>query len=126
MNSEEFYALTPGSIGLVYYMGRTETPTEDRVRAIVNDISSSRFSAYLATYALSKGQDTMDPATAFSKFRQDAAKDAEELAGSPKRQSMYVQLGQQESLELIRKKEASPDFVKWEDERLMELIKSVR
>ena len=39
---------------------------------------------------------------------------------------VVIQLGQQESLDLIRKKEASPDFVKWEDERLMELIKSVR
>lgn len=127
MNNEDFYALTPGSIGLIYYIAKTEKPTDDKVQAIANDISSSRFSSYLSTYALTQGQgNTMDPATAFARFRQEASKEAENLVGAPKRFSMYVQVGQQESLDQIIKKEASPDFVKWEDDRLVNLIKSVR
>lgn len=125
MNTEEFYMLIPGAIGTVDYIAKTENPTEEKMQNISNHISSSNFGSYLANYMLTKGGNTPDPAEAFSKFRREAAQEAENYVGNPKQQRTYVQIGQKESLEKISKIESSPNFVKWVDERLISLIKSV-
>lgn len=126
MNGEDFYMLEPGAIGTINYIARTQKPTEEQLNNMAGEMSSQMFSSYLANYALTQGQgNTMDPATAFSKFRQQAKQDAEALVGNPTEQSMYIQIGQQESLDQMTKVEQSENFVRWVDARLVALIRAV-
>lgn len=125
MNGEDFYMLEPGAIGTINYIARTTKPTEDQMSGMANQLSSQMFSNYLATYALTQNDpNTLDPAAAFAKYRQQAREEAEAHAGNPTQMSMYVQIGQKESLDLILKTERSENFVKWADERLVALIKA--
>lgn len=123
MNTEDFYALTPGAIGHVWYTARTREASEERVESIMSGISSQNFSAYLANYALTGGS-KMDPQTAFERFRAKAREEAEQLATEVVRFQLHLQIGQRESLDLIIRTEASGSFVAWEDEGLVSCIKN--
>jgi hypothetical protein len=128
MNTEDFYALIPEAIGQIEYIAKTAAPSETAIQNIAGQISSQNFGSYLANYALTRGSGNvpLDPADAFAKFRRDAMKDAEELVCAPKQFSMYVQIGQQESIEKISRVESSPNFVRWVDERLVALIRTAK
>ena len=125
INTEEFYGLVPGAIGVIKYTGRTTKPTEELVANIQQDMASSMFSAYLSNYALLKGggQD-VDPQTAFENARKKALEEAERLASTPIVQEIHVQIGQEESIRKMIELEQSEQFVEWQDPNIVNLIKS--
>ena len=122
MNSEDFYGMVPGSIGTVNYIARANVGT-DVLADVQNKISSQMFSSYLSNYQFLTGEDKVDPQTAFIKARQEAMQHAENSVGT-RIVSMHVQIGQPDSLEKIRQVEQSESFVMWEDETLINAIKS--
>lgn len=123
-NTEDFYALVPGAIGILLYNGKTTKPTEEQLSNIQNEISSSMFSSYLANYQFTKGgSQDMDPQTAFIKARQRAAEEAETLACLPTQMAFYVEIGQVESINKMIELENSEHFINWIDINLVNIIK---
>lgn len=125
INSEDFYGLVPGTIGVLKYTQRTTAPSEELISAIQQDLSSSMFSAYLSNYAFIKGggQD-VDPQTAFENARKKALEEAERLASTPVVQEFHVQIGQEESIRKMIELEQSEAFVEWSDPNMANLIKT--
>ena len=125
-NTDDFYGLMPGAIGTLAYRVNSQPPSEKTIQNIQNDISSEMFSSYLANYQFTKGgSQEMDPVEAFTKARRDAREHAEDIGGIPINKSVAVQIGQQESKDLINKIEANPLFIGWMDTRLVSLVRSI-
>jgi hypothetical protein len=122
MNSEDFYGMVPGSIGTVKYVAKIGV-SENNLADMQNKISSQMFSSYLSNYQFLTGNDKLDPQAAFIKARQEARQHAEDSIGT-RVFSLHVQIGQDESLEKIRKIEQMDGFVRWEDDTLINAIKS--
>jgi len=125
LNSEEFYGLVPGAIGVLMYTGCTTKPSEELVANIQQEMASSMFSAYLSNYAMLKGSgQDVDPQTAFENARKRALEEAEKLASTPTVQEFHVQIGQEESIKKMLELEQSDQFVAWQDPNMANLIKS--
>lgn len=123
-NTEDFYGLVPGAIGVLKYYGRPKAPSEDQIANAQNAMASSMFSSYLANYQFTKGtSQDMDPATAFMKARQKAREEAENVLGTTE-QEFYVQIGQEESIKKMIELEQSEGFISWVDENMANLIKT--
>ena len=125
INSEDFYGLVPGTIGVLKYTGRTTAPSEELISEIQQDLSSSMFSAYLSNYAMLKGggQD-VDPQTAFENARKKALEEAERLATTPVLKEFHVQIGQEASIQKMMQLEQSDAFIEWSDPNIANLIKT--
>lgn len=126
INSDDFYSLVPGTIGYLEYIYKANIPTEDQIQIAANQISSNRFSSFLSNYAMLSGEaKMMTPQEAFERYRQEAKIEAENIAGQPSLLILYVQIGQAESVKKMEELEKDPRFVRWSDEMLVGLIKSV-
>jgi hypothetical protein len=125
INSEDFYGLIPGTIGVLKYSGRTTAPSEELISEIQQDMASSMFSAYLSNYAMLQGggQD-VDPQTAFENARKKAKEEAERIATTPVTQEFHVQIGQEESIQKMIELEQSEAFIGWSDPNMANLIKT--
>lgn len=122
LNNEDFYALMPGAIGTLSYFISTVTATEEEQDAMMSNISSQLFSSYLSNYAFVQGD---DPQTAFIKARAKGRIEAEREASRPVQRSINVQIGQKESLDVIKRIENSQGFINWSDANLVDLIKTI-
>ena len=123
MNSDSFYAMTPGTIGYISYL-RKRTLSEDTLQNATNNISSGLFGAYLSDYSIvgAYGGKQMDPAEAFAAFRNKAREFTEENASI--RVEIPVQVGQDESIRMIKKIQSAENFMRWEDENIVRLLLS--
>lgn len=124
INTEEFYGLVPGAIGVLRYYGRTKSPSEDQMARAQDAMASSMFSSYLANYQFVRGtSQDVDPQTAFMNARKRAMEEAESMLGTSEME-LYVQIGQEESVRKMLEIERSDGFVSWVDDNLANLVKN--
>lgn len=125
INTEDFYGLVPGTIGVLKYTEAGAKPSDELVSAIQQDMASSMFSAYLSNYALlSGGGQDVDPQTAFENARKKAREEAERVARQPTIKEFHVQIGQEESIKKMIELEQSESFAGWTDPNMVNLIKT--
>lgn len=125
MFDPNFYDLTPGSIGKVYYKRNAMLGmSEEQKQAYVSNASNERMRAFMMnmTYGMN-GNGPTDPQEAFNKARRDSWKDIEDGTIGTESKDAFIQIGQKESIELIEKIEAAPDFLGWDDPEFVNQIK---
>jgi len=125
MFDPNFYDLTPGSIGKLFYKKNMMLGmTEEQKQAYVSNAANQRMRMFMMnmTYGMI-GNGPTDPQEAFNKARQDSWGDIEDGRVGLEVKDIFVQVGQKESLDLIIKIETAEDFCGWHDPEFVNQLK---
>ena len=120
-----FYELIPGTIGTVHYIiDASKGMSETEKQKLVDQMSNALMRAFLnnVTYGLS-GPSPMSPEEAFAKSRKDSWSEIEDRWNETK--EIHVQVGQEESYNMILKIEKIEGFRGWMNPLLIQSLKDI-
>lgn len=125
MTSDEFYALIPGAMGIIYYYKAVDIASDPRQdQNFVDEMSREALYAFQPLSGLSPAEYTAMFQAEFLKSRQSST---EQLHKSKIcRFSVYIQVGNEECLREIEQLETDPDFKGWENEPFVKELKKSR
>lgn len=114
MNREDFYSLTPGAMGTVYFFEKVKNEIDPKEAQDFIDQNSREITS---TFDPGPGLSPAQYAALFSaKFLESRSKSREELERfSVVRKSTYVQICNDESYADMKKIESDPNFERWEN-----------
>jgi len=117
----DFISLEPGAFGELFYFRNTYNKlNQEEIDKFVNVYSNEVMHAYTQNDILNNRND-IDPITAYNKSRSDAKEILKK--NSSERFRIDFQIGNKECMEYITEIESLPDFEKWEDNNLINIIK---
>lgn len=120
-----FFDLYPGSIGVITYRkDMCMHLTDAEKQAYVSKAANERMRMFInnAMYGMT-GNGPVDPAKAYMDARKDSWGDLEDGQAGTTLMEVVVQVGQQESYDLIIKIESMPDFRGWTNQVFVDMIK---
>ena len=123
MNDINFLDLIPNSMGQVSYRKKKYMSEEQKQKAL-SEFTKRRFSDYINRLSMNSiGQ--VEPMNTFSKARSEAHEDIESFLGSEV-VTVWIQVGQKESIDNISNIEKNEDFLGWENPHFIDVFKSIR
>lgn len=128
-NEEDFFDLKPGAIGTVSYKKSiVHGMTEEQKQQYVSQASNARMRAFMnnMAYGMTSKDSVMDPSEAYQKARKESWNDLDDCEIGSVIEHVHVQIGQLESLELLKKIEELPDFFGWTNPHFIAMIKTIK
>lgn len=124
MNDIGFYLLEVGSIGTIQYkVSLTNVMSDAEKQMHVDKASNERMRKFINDAMF--GNTSLDPTDAFVKARRESWGDIENGDIMHDIKSVAIQIGQEESKDLINKIESMDDFIAWMDPELVSIIKQI-
>lgn len=115
-----------GSIILVTYIIKKPVKVPDSIKDDIQmQTASMTIQKFLMDMAFNPGA-AIDPNTLYSTSRKDSFKIIDEFEeGQMVFRKIYLQAGQKESIEEIKRIEADPMFIQWQDSYIIDSIRNI-